>query len=149
MLLMSVSTGCFALKTNEDDYAIVKGKKIFLKIADTPEKQLQGLMYVKQMPENYGMIFLFDNAEPRSFWMKNTEIPLDIIFLRNRKIINIHRNVRLDNQNKNRTYQSAYKSDCAIEVNAGFCDRYNVQVGDFVLLGTGVKDVWGRIKETE
>lgn len=148
IVLITISTGCFAFTANEDNYAIIGNRKVFLKIADTPEKQYQGLMYVKQMPENYGMIFLFDRAEPRSFWMKNVEIPIDIIFLRNRKIINIHRNVQPNNRNKNRLYRSAYKSDCAIEVNAGFCDKYNVRPGDFVLLSTSVKKVWGEIKQT-
>lgn len=144
MLLVTLSAGCFALKINKDDYAVINGRKIFLEIVATREKQSQGLMYIKQLPENSGMIFLFEKPEPRSFWMKNMEIPLDIIFLRNRKIINICKNVPPGNESK--LYNSAYKSDCAIEVNAGFCDKYNVQAGDFILLSTSVRTVWGKIK---
>lgn len=144
---IALGTSCFALKINENNYAIIKNRKIFLEIADTPEKQFKGLMHIKQLPENQGMIFLFDKAEPRSFWMKNMEMPIDIIFLRNRKIITIHRNVQPDNGGK--LYTSAYKSDCAIEVSAGFCDKYNVQEGDFVLLSVNVKEVWGRIKQAD
>ncbi|NLF84114.1 MAG: DUF192 domain-containing protein [Candidatus Gastranaerophilales bacterium] len=144
---IAVAASCLAFKANENNYAIIKGRKIYLEIADTPEKQFKGLMHIKQLPENHGMIFLFNKAEPRSFWMKNMEMPIDIIFLRNRKIITIHRNIQPDNGGK--LYPSAYKSDCAIEVNAGFCDKYNVQEGDFILLSVNVKELWGRIKQSE
>ena len=50
-------------------------------VADTPAKQEKGLMYVKHLPEDKGMIFVFEQDQPQVFWMKNTLIDLDIIFL--------------------------------------------------------------------
>ena len=52
-----------------------------LEIARTPEEQAQGLMFRESLPERSGMIFLFSDAAPHQFWMKNTMIPLDIVWL--------------------------------------------------------------------
>lgn len=51
-----------------------------IQIADTPEKRTQGLMFISQMPEDEGMLFIFEESGGYSFWMKNTLIPLDIIW---------------------------------------------------------------------
>src|SRR5437868_1747222 len=50
-------------------------------IADDESKREQGLMFIEKMPENMGMLFVFDSERPLSFWMKNTLIPLQIAFL--------------------------------------------------------------------
>ena len=54
---------------------------IEVEIAKTFEEKQRGLMFRESMPSNHGMIFLFDDARPRSFWMKNTKIPLDMVFI--------------------------------------------------------------------
>lgn len=146
ILFFNAMVFCSAFQFAEEDFAVINGKKIFLEIADTPQKQAKGLMYIKRLPEDYGMIFLFSRAELRSFWMKNVEIPLDIIFIRDKKIITIYKNVEVDNQEKNTLYKSAFKSDCVIEVNAGFCDKYNVKPGDAILLGRSVQYKWKKLK---
>lgn len=53
-----------------------------VEVARTPEEQAKGLMFRKQLPENGGMLFPFDPPQVASFWMKNTVIPLDMIFIR-------------------------------------------------------------------
>ena len=50
-------------------------------IADTPKKQEKGLMFVTQLPENKGMLFVFNENQPQLFWMKNTLIDLDMVFI--------------------------------------------------------------------
>ena len=50
-------------------------------IADTPERQRQGLMWVRDLPADQGMLFINDSVRLSSFWMKNTYIPLDILFI--------------------------------------------------------------------
>ena len=57
------------------------GFTVNAQIANTPQKREKGLMFVKQLPENSGMLFVFDQETEQFFWMKNTLIDLDIIFL--------------------------------------------------------------------
>ena len=57
------------------------GFKVHARIADTPKKQTKGLMFVKHLPENEGMLFAFDQEAEQLFWMKNTLIDLDIVFI--------------------------------------------------------------------
>ena len=58
------------------------GKHSFsIEIANTPEEQERGLMFRQQMPDDHGMLFAFDQSAPLAFWMKNTPMPLDLIFI--------------------------------------------------------------------
>ena len=57
------------------------------RVADTPNKQEQGLMFVKKLPENEGMIFVFDQEKKQIFWMKNTLIDLDMVFIDSNKVV--------------------------------------------------------------
>src|SRR6201987_4906288 len=53
-----------------------------VEMASTPEEQMRGLMFRRELPEGQGMLFDFGQEQPTSFWMKNTYIPLDMIFIR-------------------------------------------------------------------
>lgn len=57
------------------------------RVADTPQKQERGLMFVKKLPENEGMIFVFDQDKAQTFWMKNTLIDLDMVFINAQKTV--------------------------------------------------------------
>lgn len=63
-----------------------------IEIANTPDEQEQGLMFRRQMPDDHGMLFAFDHSEPLAFWMKNTPMPLDLIFISARGVVKAVRN---------------------------------------------------------
>lgn len=102
--------------------------KIDLEIADNDYERQLGLMNRKEMKENEGMLFIFPRQDYQSFWMRNTLISLDMIFVnQQKKIITIHKNTKtLSDQ----SYPSSEPSMYIVEVLAGFTDKHNIQVGD-------------------
>ena len=107
-----------------------KIKTIDIEIADTPRESAVGLMYRQTMADTEGMLFVFDKARVRFFWMKNTYIPLDMIFIdENLKIVKIEKNTIPMSEAKIPTHK---KTLYTVEVNAGFCDRYGINVGDYI-----------------
>jgi uncharacterized protein len=99
--------------------------------ADNEQEREQGLMYRTEMEENQGMLFIFPNQNKQSFWMKNTVLPLDIIFVNsNLEIVTIQKNaVPYSEQSLPSTAPAQY----VVEVNAGYTEKYNVKVGDKVV----------------
>lgn len=101
---------------------------IDIEIADNDQKTAQGLMYRTSMPENAGMLFLMKTEQMQSFWMKNTYIPLDMIFVNSQKeIVTIRHNTT---PMKESSYYSTKPALYVVEVNAGFCRKNNINVGD-------------------
>lgn len=97
-------------------------------IADTVEKQQLGLMFQKELPENYGMTFLFNKTSVLKMWMKNTYIPLDMIFFDEQGIIaHIHKNAEPFSEE---LISSKVPVKGVIEVIAGTVDEKNIQLGD-------------------
>lgn len=94
---------------------------------DESQRQL-GLMYRDTLAENQGMLFLFDNEEVRAFWMKNTILSLDMIFVNaHNDIVTIH---KYTTPYSEETYESTKPAKYVIEVNAGYTDRQKISVGD-------------------
>lgn len=92
-ILSACSSSTFDISKYETTKLKLEQTEITLAIADTPELQKQGFMNTQKIPAKQGMIFIYTEEKPRSFWMKNTYAPLDIIFLnQNLEIINISHN---------------------------------------------------------
>ena len=101
---------------------------IDIEIADNEQKTAQGLMYRSSMPQNAGMLFLMPREDIQSFWMRNTYIPLDMIFVNsNKEIVTIHANTTPMNEN---SYISKAPALYVVEVNAGYCNKNNIKEGD-------------------
>ena len=104
---------------------------IELEIVDGDIDRQIGMMYREEMAENQGMLFIFDNEKPRSFWMKNTEIPLDIIFVNTAyEIVTISKYAESLAQVH---YTSEEPSRYVVEVNAGFTDKFGISTGDKIV----------------
>ena len=97
---------------------------IAIEIADTPETQMKGLMGRNTLDDNSGMLFVFKDLRPQKFWMKNTRVPLDIIFIGgDRCIVNI---VESTTPMSNHRYKSSGPVKYVVEVRAGFAKRYQL-----------------------
>lgn len=104
--------------------------KIDIEIADTEYELQLGLMNRKDMKEDQGMLFIFPRQEIRSFWMRNTLISLDMLFVNDKKkIVTIQKNTKVLSD---QSYRSNEPALYVVEVLAGFTDRHNIQVGDIV-----------------
>ncbi|WP_304130785.1 DUF192 domain-containing protein [Ignavibacterium album] len=102
--------------------------KIDLEIADDEYQRQLGLMNRKEMTENQGMLFIFPRQDYLSFWMRNTFLSLDMIFVdENKTIVTIHKNTRILSDT---SYPSTKPAKYVVEVLAGFTDKHNIQVGD-------------------
>ena len=111
--------------TNREDKPIVS---IDIEIADDDNKREVGLMGRPVMEERQGMLFVFDQDYMASFWMKNTILPLDIIFINKLgEIVTICRNTTPFSE---QSYSATAMALLVLEVNAGFTDKYGIKEGD-------------------
>lgn len=103
-------------------------KTIEVEIARSAYEHSKGLMDRTSLPHNQGMLFIFDDMQPRSFWMRNTRISLDIIFVDDQhKVVSIRKNAVPMSEE---SLPSEGPAKYVIEVNAGFSDLYNIRSGD-------------------
>ena len=101
-----------------------------IEFAKTEYETQTGLMYRKMMETNQGMLFIFKDEQPRSFYMKNTFIPLDIIYLNTKKeIVSIQKNAKPLNE---MSLPSEKPAMYVLEVNAGLSDVWNLTLGDYI-----------------
>lgn len=111
------------ITTNQTQYTFS------LEVADSAEEWSKGLMSRTSIPENSGMIFIFPDTAYRNFWMKDTLISLDIIYVdHNLKVVDIHHSTK-PNQTAT-TYPSALPAKYAIELPGGTAKKLNIQVGN-------------------
>lgn len=128
------------LQTSDLDYVIINSHKVFLNIADTPEKRTNGLMFIDKISENQGMVFLFGKPEYEAFWMKNMKMPIDILFIKKDKISKIYKEVPICKSEPCKLYNSNFPVDSVLELKTGFCDKYNVKAGDKISFSEDVKN---------
>ena len=103
--------------------------EVRVEIADSPDEQATGLMNRTALGENRGMLFVFPDEAERSFWMRNTLIPLSIAYMDSQgRIVDIQDMKPLDDEEPH--YVSAEPARYALEVNRGFFDERGVEVGD-------------------
>ena len=114
--------------SSSDDKAI---QKIDIEIADNEMKREVGLMMRRTMAGNQGMLFIFDSEAPQAFWMHNTILPLDIIYVNSKmEIVTIIKNAKpYDDTSLPSTKPAQY----VVEVNAGYCDKYGIKEGDKIV----------------
>ena len=108
----------------------VKNEHFQLEIADTSLKRAQGLSGRESMPENQGMLFVFDKPSKYAFWMKDMKFPLDIIWLNNNQIVYVAENAAPMTISNLKVYSPKSEADSVIELNAGSFGRLGLKIGD-------------------
>lgn len=102
-------------------------------LATTPEQHARGLMYRQAMADNYAMLFIFPDDDYRAFWMKNTLIALDIIYIdSSRHVVSIAANVPPCKSDPCPSYESEAPARFVLEIRGGLARELNLQPGDMI-----------------
>lgn len=105
-------------------------KTLHVEIVQNDEERMRGLMHREHLPENHGMLFVFEEAQMQAFWMRNTFIPLDIAFIdASNRILDIQHMTPLD---ETKSYQSPAPVPYVLEVNAGWFENNGIKIGETV-----------------
>ncbi len=133
--LLACVTGSACAKDSSSPSHVVLHTKggdvtVAVEIADTQEKRALGLMYRKELAADAGMLFVFDAPEHLAFWMKNTVLPLDMIFITaDKHVLGV---VKSATPFTTTSRSVPGDSQYVLEVNAGFADKHGVADGDAV-----------------
>jgi uncharacterized protein len=103
--------------------------KIEAELAYTDANRARGLMFRESLAEDAGMLFIFTDLNEHTFWMKNTLIPLDILWLNERKEVVYMVTVPPCKADPCQSYGPLQKALYVLEVNAGFADRHKIGIG--------------------
>ncbi len=113
----------------------IGGKRFSVEIADTTQKQALGLMYRDEMPADHGMLFIFPTEAPRSFWMKNTRIPLDIIYFdKDLKMVSAALDTPPCRVSRCPGYPSSVPAMYVLELNGGTATELGIGPGDRMVI---------------
>ncbi len=130
IVLLFLPVYSFPIELDTVDITILNssGRDVAAKveIAKTMEQRSRGLMFRKHLPENRGMLFVFEREQQLYFWMKNTYIPLSIAYIDSQGVI-----VSILHMEplQEKTYPSVYKSKYALEMKRGWFEKNNIIAG--------------------
>jgi len=107
------------------------GACVRVEVADTEEERQRGLMYRKFLPAGQGMLFVFPQESLWGFWMKNTKIPLDIIWLdASGKVVGLARHAQPSGLAMPPVFKNDRPAKFVLETHAGFADKHHILAGD-------------------
>ncbi|MCK5058695.1 MAG: DUF192 domain-containing protein [Candidatus Aminicenantes bacterium] len=108
-------------------------EKFKVEIADTDEKQIRGLMFRKSIPDDFGMLFPYKDEDIRGFWMKNTLVHLDLIYLnRDKQVVDMFINVPPCESEPCKTYVSKKPAKYVLELRGNRARELNIKIGDAI-----------------
>lgn len=130
-------SGC---ASGADTWVELAGQRYTVEVADDDEERAMGLMFREDMAVDRGMVFIHERQEPQAYWMKNTKIPLDILYFdSDRKLVSQQRDVPpCSAGNQCPPYPSAAPARYVLELNAGQAAKLNLQDGAVLTFGPGL-----------
>lgn len=132
LLVLAVSISACGAKGPGVELA---GQHFSVEIADTDAVREHGLMDRTQMPADHGMLFIFDDDAPRAFWMKNTRIPLDMLFFdADRRLISVQHDAQPCTADPCPPYSSGAPARYVLELNGGKARALGVSPGDVLTI---------------
>ena len=133
----------FGFRKPADDYrhatVVVGGQEFIVDIADTATKQTLGLSGRASLGEREGMLFLFATSSPRTFWMKDMNFPIDLLWLQDDRVIGVEENMQPELEKSVfglKLYASPGLANRVLEIPAGTVAQLGVKAGDSIGIGT-------------
>lgn len=131
ILTVFLLSGCQnGYQQSEKNFIEINNKKIYLEIANTSMSRYRGLSDREKLCQDCGMLFVFEKSEETTFVMRDMNFPLDIIWIKDNKIVKIDKNLNPDNSKSLEKYKSPSRVDFVLEVNGAFSDNNKIKVGD-------------------
>lgn len=131
-----ITTLPFTTQPNQISDLTVGANKLTIEVADTKEKRSKGLGDRQSLASNSGMLFVFDSPAQVPFWMKGLKFPLDFIWIKDSKVVDLIKNAQPPQVGQKDQdlpfYLPNQTINQALEVNTGYIDSHNVKVGDEV-----------------
>ena len=103
-----------------------------IEIAATPREKQRGLGGRESLPRSHGMLFPYDHADYHQFWMKDTLIPLDFVWIKDRTVVDLTENVPVATSSVLPIYKPKEPVDNMLELNAGEIKEFGIEIGDSV-----------------
>jgi uncharacterized membrane protein (UPF0127 family) len=111
----------------------IGSEKFTVEIADTIEKQAIGLMFRKNVPDDFGMLFIYDVEDYHGYWMKNCLVHLDIIYLNKEKqVVDMYINVPPCKEEPCKTYVTRVPAQYVLELRGNRAKEINLKIGDSI-----------------
>jgi uncharacterized membrane protein (UPF0127 family) len=131
--------GCATAAGDGEAWVELKGKRFTVEVADEPAELEQGLMFRDEMAPDHGMVFLHDSEQQQYYWMKNTKIPLDIIYFdRERRLVSVAHAPPCSAGDKCPPFPSEGPAMYVLELNAGTAEALGAKAGDEIKFGPGI-----------
>lgn len=133
LIVFILIVGLYYFMNNNKKTAIVviNNQQFKVEMAKTDAERAKGLMNRSSLDANAGMLFAFPSSDIQTFWMKNTLIPLDIIYIDNNKIVETT-TLQPETPQNTPTYTPENKANYVLELPAGTASKYNFKAGDQV-----------------
>jgi len=120
-----------SVKNPERSYVCINSRCFAVELATTQSERQYGLMNRKYLDLDKGMLFIFENEDAHHFWMKNTLIPLDIIWINSsQNVVYIHKNAQPCSSYYCPSINPGKNARYVLEINGGLSDKYNISIGD-------------------
>ena len=130
--LLAPLSGC---ASSELPWVELNGRRFQVEVARDDAARARGLMFRDSLPTDHGMLFVFERPEPQAFWMRNTRIPLDILYFdAQRRLVSIAAGVPPCTTPQCPSYPSEGPAQYTLELNAGMARKLGTERGDELLL---------------
>jgi uncharacterized membrane protein (UPF0127 family) len=137
--LAAISLTACASVAKDSAWVELKGKRFSVEVADDEAERERGLMFRDDMAADHGMLFIHDGEQMQAYWMKNTKIPLDIIYFDHaRKLVSVAHAPPCSLGDRCPPFPSEGPALYVLELNAGTVDKLGAKAGDVLEFGPGI-----------